>query len=101
MAEYEYRWNQGTSGDWISFDDLMWVMSTWNGMPPETGLPAVSISKRVKGPCGDQSPLLRGPDGYGQIRYTCLRSPGHTFPHRDAQQKGEETVSWWADKPTS
>lgn len=29
-------------------------------------------------------------------KHTCQRSPHHTYPHRDAKQKGTETSSWWA-----
>ncbi|MEU2674804.1 hypothetical protein ABZ622_39440 [Streptomyces sp. NPDC007164] len=28
----------------------------------------------------------------------CQRSPAHTYPHRDAKQKGTETRSWWDGK---
>lgn len=30
--------------------------------------------------------------------HTCQRSPAHTFPHRNAKQKGTESRSWWNGK---
>lgn len=30
--------------------------------------------------------------------HTCQRSPSHTYPHRNAKQKGTETRSWWNGK---
>lgn len=128
MAEYEYRWNQGTSGDWITFEELQMILSAWNNSPAEYGLPTVSISKRVKVEhpntvehlydcfsCGKERArsLLpkdtRGPrcgdvttvsSDAGEHQYTCDRDPGHTPPHRDVQQKGRETVSWSRTLPT-
>ncbi|MEU9619152.1 hypothetical protein [Streptomyces sp. NPDC048155] len=39
--------------------------------------------------CGDQSPASND---------TCQRSTSHTYPHRNAKQKGTETRSWWSRK---
>ena len=87
---FEYRWNPGTSGDWISYTELLSILVAWNQTPLESGFPAVSISKRPKqepgAVCGDVSP---------NMEYRCARSPGHTWPHRDMKQKGTETCSWW------
>lgn len=94
LDRFEYRWNPGTSGDWISYTELLSILATWNQTPLESGFPAVSISKRPKAEaqhdsiCGDTSP-----DG----DYVCARSLRHTAPHRDVKQKGLETTSWWPD----
>ncbi|MCX5431899.1 hypothetical protein [Streptomyces sp. NBC_00062] len=39
--------------------------------------------------CGNRAPASTD---------TCQRSPSHTYPHRDAKQKGTETRSWWNGK---
>ena len=49
LDQFEYRWNPGTSGDWISYTELLSILAAWNQTPLESGFPAVSISKRPKG----------------------------------------------------
>ena len=48
LDQFEYRWNPGTSGDWISYTELLSILVAWNQTPLESGFPAVSISKRPK-----------------------------------------------------
>lgn len=50
-------------------------------------------------PEGDVQPVLRTCDATAFVAdrdslFFCQRSPGHLGPHRDAKQKGMETVSW-------
>lgn len=58
------------------------VAGTGTGVQLETEAPPV---------CGDRSPVT------GAL---CQRSPSHTYPHRDAKQKGTETSSWWGGEAT-
>ncbi|MFE9491479.1 hypothetical protein ACFYNF_34420 [Streptomyces sp. NPDC006641] len=48
------------------------------------------------GPMSDQPEPRTCGNRFGE--HTCQRSPSHTYPHRDAKQKGTETRSWWNGK---
>ncbi|WP_406463008.1 hypothetical protein OHB07_16290 [Streptomyces sp. NBC_00111] len=54
--------------------------------PPGSDDPHVPAPAEAPPVCGDRSPAM------GSL---CQRSPGHTYPHRDAKQKGTESSSWW------
>jgi hypothetical protein len=99
----EYRISPLVDG-WMTEEKAVATLKAWGSI--EHGAPAVTVTKRTITNGNDTAvtttPVDR-PDECGDVDPTsgnvCRRSPSHTYPHRDAKQKGTETSSWWGDRP--
>lgn len=82
--------------EWLTEDEMIDRIKRWAANAPEYGAPSVTISTLVvpdtRGPRCGKTVIVSTRNG--DFQYACDRDPGHTWPHRDVQQKGNETLSW-------
>lgn len=97
MAEYEYRISPNGSG-WHTLESLTKILAAWDAFPEGFGVPAVTITKRVKAELPDEPEFLTcrddSPPVDGHV-VECKRVIDHPRPHRDHRDPRKATRAWW------